>query len=173
MIYRQHVNVKTSTKLLFLIILMIIYVGFDVLSSASAGNDNSERTRVYIVLFAIMLIMFFDLLLKPHISYDGYPVLIAIYAIYYVLNLFILKLEIEWHAISNLAIVVWWFLTCLYFRNAMISSHDLFRSIYQFMFVMFYWQIKEVKDCFVFEHKTRIGILLQQYRRKFLFLVHH
>lgn len=126
-----------KVKLRIIYILMFFYAIYDVLNSASAGNATDDRSRVYVFLFAVVVCLFIFCVCKrflPNISIVMLPILIAIY---YVVDVCLIKGQTSWSVIVYFGLSAWWVLIIWFFYTTVSENIEAVYSIQNFVRIMF------------------------------------
>lgn len=127
---------KSKIKIYIMLILIFFYALFDVMNSASSGNENSSRGIVYFFLFLIIgdMVLYFLFLKKKKIH--RLEASMSIYSIFLILYNIILKSSIGWNQFILIMLSIWWGFTILYWRN-IISNKEMIIIVDKFIDWMF------------------------------------
>lgn len=119
---------------------MLLYAVQDVLSSASAGNLNEQRSSVYVFLVIVMAIMATTVLLRRHIKFNSVIRCVFLFSLYIFIDTFFIKGISSRSAIASCSISVWWLLTLLYFQmnqHNLTKVYSVFKRFAIFMFLFY------------------------------------
>ena len=120
-------------------VLIIVYAIVDVLTSASAGNSNSQRSKVYIILFTIIIVLFIIIALRKIVRLDSISKCLIVYLLYYSVDVFLIKASFSWNSLSHLAMLLWWLFTILYFQDGQLRDKYLYSHYKYFFRIMFFF----------------------------------
>lgn len=128
---------KTNFKLIWVFVLAFLYAAYDAFNSASTGNDNTDRGTVYLFLIALVVSLALFVFNKTKIYGNGVAFAIFIFAIYYIIDVYIIKGYNTWGAFTNLGLTVWWILTLLFIAETTRNSAESYIVIRNFARMMF------------------------------------
>lgn len=124
-------------KLKIIYILMVFYSIYDVLNSASAGNATDNRSKVYIFLFTVVISLFVFCKKKRFIPKINILIIPIVIALYYIIDVILIKGQISWSAFVYLGLNLWWIFTIWFFYSVVKSDINTVESIQNFIRVMF------------------------------------
>ncbi len=125
----------------FLNILIVLYAIADFMSSASAGNANTQRGTVYAALISIILIMMLKILPSHSIKINSFSKYLSIFVLYYFFNKFVLSWNVEWFHAVYLGLCIWWILTIRFFRDMQDKEPSTYRLYSKFCLFMFFFYV--------------------------------
>lgn len=129
--------IKSRINIYFIFFSIFLYALYDVLNSASAGNDNTNRSIVYVFLFIIIGDMIFYFLHLRKKTFIKTEVAMIIYNIYILLNPMILKGGVSREQFICFMLGVWWLFTIIFWRNNLKKNSQTYELINKFIDIMF------------------------------------
>ena len=108
---------KSRLNIYFMFLSIFFYALFDVMNSASSGNNNGNRGIVYLFLFIIIGCMIKKFIFQRYKKINKLELSMCTFTIYLVLHSIITDTLLEWNQFILIILSVWWFFTINYWRN--------------------------------------------------------
>ena len=129
-----------ENKLKFIFILAFLYAVFDMLNSASAGNNNSERGTVYFFLILLVLFMTIFTVLKNRFYINSTVIFMFCFSLYFIFSESFKNGYLSWDVFVYLGLTVWWILTMFFITETLktnVKSYYIIQNFFRIMFVFY------------------------------------
>ncbi len=126
---------KAFLKVLYL--LVFFYSIYDLLNSASTGNSNENRRSVYVLLFAIVIVLLLYCILTRFVSFFRVFTALFLLSLYCLVDTMFIKGDYSWGSVVYAGLSFWWIFTIWFFYYIVSRKIINFKSIQNFIRVMF------------------------------------
>lgn len=128
---------QKNFSLIWVFSLVFLYALIDALNSASAGNENTNRSLVHLVLILIVLSIAFFILLKRYIYMNNLLLAMLCFTLYYAFDFWFIKQSFSWGSIVYIGLSLWWIVTIVFIRNTILTTPENLQTIIKFARIMF------------------------------------
>lgn len=132
---------KSRLNIYFMFLSIFFYALFDVMNSASSGNNNGNRGIVYLFLFIIIGCMIKKFIFQRYKKINKLELSMCIFTIYLILHSTFTNTLLEWNQFILIILSVWWFFTINYWRN-LICDKEIVLLVNKFIkFIYIFYSI--------------------------------